>query len=114
MGVYNDRIHVRYQLFKELINEQGNLEVVKRNCSEYPFEATFTKNGLTYLSLHTEEEIKNIFEVISMNALQQNELLEVDQLQDAEQQFEITDINGLNWAFRKLAALKAKEKKLRH
>ncbi|MEB8860935.1 host-nuclease inhibitor Gam family protein, partial [Bacillus cereus] len=47
-----------------------------------------------------------------MNALQQNELLEVDQLQDAEQQFEITDINGLNWAFRKLAALKAKEKEI--
>ncbi|MCQ6529866.1 hypothetical protein [Bacillus mycoides] len=61
LGVYYNRIHVRYQLFEELINEQGNLEVVKRNCSEYPFEATFTKNGLTYFSLHTEEEIKNIF-----------------------------------------------------
>ncbi|HHT7155017.1 MULTISPECIES: host-nuclease inhibitor Gam family protein [Bacillus cereus group] len=47
-----------------------------------------------------------------MNALQQNELLEVDQLQDAEQQFEITDINGLNWAFRKISALKAKEKEI--
>lgn len=47
-----------------------------------------------------------------MNALQQNELLEVDQLQDAEQQFEITDINGLNWAFRKLTALKAQEKEV--
>ncbi|MFJ6263210.1 host-nuclease inhibitor Gam family protein [Rhodococcus erythropolis] len=47
-----------------------------------------------------------------MNALQQNELLEVDQLQDAEQQFEVTDINGLNWAFRKISALKAKEKEI--
>lgn len=47
-----------------------------------------------------------------MNALQQNELLEVDQLQDAEQQFEITDINGLNWAFRKISALKAQEKEV--
>ncbi|WP_242144900.1 MULTISPECIES: host-nuclease inhibitor Gam family protein [unclassified Bacillus cereus group] len=47
-----------------------------------------------------------------MNALQQNELLEVDQLQDAEQQFEITDINQLNWAFRKISALKAKEKQV--
>ncbi|MDA1883094.1 host-nuclease inhibitor Gam family protein [Bacillus cereus group sp. BY105LC] len=47
-----------------------------------------------------------------MNALQQNELLEVDQLQDAEKQFEITDINGLNWAFRKLTALKAQEKEV--
>ncbi|MGE6344113.1 hypothetical protein ACQKIY_06025 [Bacillus mycoides] len=61
LGVYNNQIHVRYQLFEELLNEQGNLEVVKRDCSEYPFEATFTKNGLTYFSLHTEEEIKNIF-----------------------------------------------------
>lgn len=47
-----------------------------------------------------------------MNALQQNELVEVDQLQDAEQQFEITDINQLNWAFRKLSALKSKEKEI--
>ncbi|MCU5273293.1 hypothetical protein OCA15_11640 [Bacillus cereus] len=61
LGVYNNQIHVRYQLFEELLNEQGNLEVVKRDCSEYPFEANFTKNGLTYFSLHTEEEIKNIF-----------------------------------------------------
>ncbi|HFJ9284823.1 TPA: hypothetical protein ACGW44_002625 [Bacillus toyonensis] len=61
LGVYNNKIHVRYQLFEELLNEQGNLEVLKRDCSEYPFEATFTKNGLTYFSLHTEEEIKNIF-----------------------------------------------------
>ncbi|MEN1934992.1 hypothetical protein AAIE21_05115 [Paenibacillus sp. 102] len=61
LGVYHNRIHVRYQLFKELLNEQGNLEVVKRDCSEYPFEATFTKNGLTYFSLHTEEELINKF-----------------------------------------------------
>ncbi|HFU7087182.1 TPA: host-nuclease inhibitor Gam family protein [Bacillus cereus] len=47
-----------------------------------------------------------------MNALQQNELLEVDQLQDAEQQFEVTDINQLNWAFRKISALKAQEKQI--
>ncbi|KAA0801957.1 hypothetical protein [Bacillus sp. BB56-3] len=61
LGVYNNRIHVRYQLFEKLLNEQGNLEVVKRDCLEYPFEATFTKNGLIYFSLHTKEEIKNIF-----------------------------------------------------
>ncbi|HDR4881372.1 TPA: host-nuclease inhibitor Gam family protein [Bacillus cereus] len=47
-----------------------------------------------------------------MNALQQNELLEVDQLQDAEQQFEITDMNQLNWAFRKISALKEQEKEV--
>ncbi|MEB8652906.1 host-nuclease inhibitor Gam family protein [Bacillus cereus] len=47
-----------------------------------------------------------------MNALQQNELLEVDQLQDAEQQFEITDIDGFNWSLRKISALKEKEKEI--
>ncbi|OBZ60067.1 hypothetical protein BAQ45_11410 [Bacillus pacificus] len=47
-----------------------------------------------------------------MNALQRNELVEVDELQAVEQKFEITDINGLNWAFRKLAALKAQEKEV--
>ncbi|WHT89584.1 hypothetical protein [Bacillus cereus] len=61
LGVYNNQIHVRYQLFEELLNEHGDLEVVKRDCLEFPFKATFTKNGLTYFSLHTEEEIKNIF-----------------------------------------------------
>lgn len=47
-----------------------------------------------------------------MNSLQQIELVEVDELQAAEQQFEITDINGLNWAFRKISALKAKQKEI--
>ncbi|WP_041488861.1 hypothetical protein [Bacillus pseudomycoides] len=61
LGVYHNRIHVKYQLFEKLLNEKGSLEIVKRNCDEYPFEATFTKSGLTYFSLHTEEEIKNIF-----------------------------------------------------
>lgn len=47
-----------------------------------------------------------------MNALQQNELLEVDQLQDAEQQFEVTDIDGFNWSLRKISALKEQEKEI--
>ncbi|MCC2378562.1 host-nuclease inhibitor Gam family protein, partial [Bacillus wiedmannii] len=47
-----------------------------------------------------------------MNALQQNELVEVNELQDAEQQFEIHDLESLNWAFRKLTALKAQEKEV--
>ncbi|MGR5986700.1 host-nuclease inhibitor Gam family protein [Bacillus sanguinis] len=47
-----------------------------------------------------------------MNPLQQNELVEVDELQAAEQQFEITDINGLNWAFRKISTLKVQEKEI--
>ncbi|MBG9837925.1 MULTISPECIES: host-nuclease inhibitor Gam family protein [Bacillus cereus group] len=46
-----------------------------------------------------------------MNSLQAIELAEVDELQVAEQQqFEITDLNSLNWAFRKISALKDKEK----
>ncbi|WP_242272174.1 host-nuclease inhibitor Gam family protein [Bacillus cereus group sp. BfR-BA-01310] len=47
-----------------------------------------------------------------MNSLQAIELAEVDDLQVAEQQFEITDMNGLNWAFRKISALKAQEKEV--
>lgn len=47
-----------------------------------------------------------------MNSLQEIELAEVDELQDAERQFEISDLEGLNWAFRKLTALKAEEKKI--
>ncbi|MES1047208.1 hypothetical protein FOA22_22400 [Heyndrickxia oleronia] len=49
-----------------------------------------------------------------MNALQQNELLEIDEIESQEQtQFEITDLDSLNWAFRKLSALKSKEKEIR-
>lgn len=47
-----------------------------------------------------------------MNSLQAIELAEVDELQDAEQRFEIHDLESLNWAFRKLTALKAEEKKV--
>ncbi|PEZ41342.1 host-nuclease inhibitor Gam family protein [Bacillus thuringiensis] len=47
-----------------------------------------------------------------MNSLQEIELAEVDELQDAEKQFEISDLEGLNWAFRKISALKAQEKQV--
>ncbi|MFJ7831771.1 host-nuclease inhibitor Gam family protein [Peribacillus sp. NPDC097284] len=48
-----------------------------------------------------------------MNALQQIELMEVEEIQSQETNFEITDINSLNWAFRKLTALKSKEKEIK-
>ncbi|EDX70471.1 conserved hypothetical protein [Bacillus cereus NVH0597-99] len=47
-----------------------------------------------------------------MNSLQAIELAEVDELQDAEQQFEVTDIDGFNWSLRKISALKEKEKEI--
>jgi hypothetical protein len=48
-----------------------------------------------------------------MNSLQQIELMEVEEIQSQEVKFEITDINSLNWAFRKLSALKSKEKEIK-
>lgn len=48
-----------------------------------------------------------------MNSLQAIELAEVDEIQAAEQQqFEISDLESLNWAFRKLSALKTQEKEI--
>jgi sulfur carrier protein ThiS len=48
-----------------------------------------------------------------MNSLQQIELMEVEEIESQETNFEITDINSLNWAFRKLTALKSKEKEIK-
>lgn len=48
-----------------------------------------------------------------MNALQKIELLEVEEIQSQETPFEITDLNSLNWAFRKLSAYKSKEKEIK-
>lgn len=48
-----------------------------------------------------------------MNALQQAELMDVEEIQSQDKPFEITDLNSLNWAFRKLAALKSKEKEIK-
>ena len=51
-----------------------------------------------------------------MNSLQKIELLEVENmnaLSEEETKFQITDINSLNWAFRKLSALKSKEKEIK-
>ncbi|MBT2716890.1 host-nuclease inhibitor Gam family protein [Bacillus sp. ISL-57] len=48
-----------------------------------------------------------------MNSLQQIELMEVEEIQSQETNFEITDINSLNWAFRKLHALQLKEKEIK-
>lgn len=48
-----------------------------------------------------------------MNSLQQIELLEVEDIETQEIKFEITDLSSLNWAFRKLTALKSKEKEIK-
>jgi hypothetical protein len=49
-----------------------------------------------------------------MNALQQAELIEVEEMESStESKFEITDLDSLNWVFRKLSALKAKEKEIK-
>ncbi|USK56532.1 host-nuclease inhibitor Gam family protein [Cytobacillus solani] len=48
-----------------------------------------------------------------MNALQQIELMDVEEIQSQDRPFEITDLNSLNWAFRKLTALKSKEKDIK-
>ncbi|MGG3042584.1 hypothetical protein CMV37_15245 [Bacillus cereus] len=62
LGVYLDnKVHVRHQLLEELLNEEGDLEVVKRDDWEYPLQVEFTKNGFTYLSLYTVQEFKNKF-----------------------------------------------------
>lgn len=48
-----------------------------------------------------------------MNSLQQLELMEVEEIQAQEVKFEITDLNSLNWVFRKLSALKSQEKEIK-
>lgn len=49
-----------------------------------------------------------------MNALQQAELMEVEEMESStESNFAITDLDSLNWVFRKLSALKAKEKEIK-
>lgn len=48
-----------------------------------------------------------------MNSLQQIELMEVEDIQTQDIKFEITDLNSLNWAFRKLTVLKSKEKEIK-
>lgn len=49
-----------------------------------------------------------------MNALQQLELVDVEGAQpEQETRFEITDINSLNWVFRKISAIKEKEAEIK-
>lgn len=62
LGVhFVNKVHVKHQLLEELLNEEGNLEVVKRDDWEYPLQVEFTKNGFTYFSLYTAKKFKNIF-----------------------------------------------------
>lgn len=51
-----------------------------------------------------------------MNPLQAFELNEISNnslRQESRPQFEITDMNSLNWAFRKIGALKTQEKEIK-
>jgi len=47
-----------------------------------------------------------------MNVLQEFELQELENQEELKQRFQITGIDSLNWAFRKLAAYKAKENEI--
>ncbi|WP_242291284.1 MULTISPECIES: hypothetical protein [unclassified Bacillus cereus group] len=58
---YNNKVHVNYQLLEELLNEEGDLEVVKRDCVEYPIQVNFTKNSFTYFAVYNAEKYKNTF-----------------------------------------------------
>lgn len=49
-----------------------------------------------------------------MNQLQQIEILEVENTEQSQREsFQITDIESLNWVFRKISALAAKEKSVK-
>ncbi|PHB90628.1 hypothetical protein COE98_15750 [Bacillus wiedmannii] len=61
LNIFENEVQVTDELFEELLNEKGDLEVVTRECSQYPFRANFKRNGIIYYSIHTEEQIKNIF-----------------------------------------------------
>jgi hypothetical protein len=61
MNIFGNEVQVTDELFEELLNEKGSLEIVTRECSQYPFRANFKRNGITYYSIHTENQIKNIF-----------------------------------------------------
>lgn len=73
LGVYSDnKVHVSRQLLEELLNEEGKLEVVKRDDSDFPLQVEFTKDGFTYLSLYKTKEFENKFggnidEIITSN-----------------------------------------------
>lgn len=61
INIFGNAVQVTDELFEELLNETGELEVVTRECSQYPFRANFKKNGITYYSIYTEEQFKNTF-----------------------------------------------------
>lgn len=48
-----------------------------------------------------------------MNALEQFELMEVEEMQEQQDTFKIDSMESLNWVFRKLNAYKAKEKEIK-
>ncbi|EOV9525614.1 hypothetical protein JC777_00200 (plasmid) [Bacillus cytotoxicus] len=62
LGVYlENEVHVRRQLLEKLLNEEGELEVVKRDDWEFSFQVNFKRNGFIYFSLYTAKEFKNTF-----------------------------------------------------
>ncbi|MGR6911785.1 hypothetical protein RCJ96_22905 [Bacillus sp. BSL6] len=62
LGIFdNNKVHVNYRLLEELLNEEGDLEVVKRDCLDYPIRVNFTKNGFTYFAVYDAKKFKNTF-----------------------------------------------------
>lgn len=61
MSVWGNQVHVTSKLFEKLMNEKGSLNVVEDYDDEFPFRTELMINGLTYYSIHTEEQFKNTF-----------------------------------------------------
>jgi hypothetical protein len=58
---YENQVQVTYSLLEKLLNEKGNLEIVKRDCSTFPVQVEFTKNGFTYFAIYTAEDFETKF-----------------------------------------------------
>ena len=63
LGVYtnNDKleVHVTEPVFIKLSN--GAYSVTERECSEFPFEVSTYVNGIKYLTICREDDLKNEF-----------------------------------------------------
>ncbi|MDA1883093.1 hypothetical protein [Bacillus cereus group sp. BY105LC] len=58
---YENQVQVTHSLLEKLLNEKGSLEIVKRNCSTFPVQVEFTKNGFTYFAIYTAKYFENTF-----------------------------------------------------
>jgi hypothetical protein len=57
LSLYNEEV----QMDKEILANESDLHIEKRDCDQYPYEISTVRDGITIFCLATDEELQQFY-----------------------------------------------------